>query len=334
MVGEHQEGISTLRKSLEIADSLGEERLIAHAKSRIARAYWHLLEYEKSLETLPEAIALMEQQGNLVEVSFSLSYVALCEQNLGKLKEAEQNFKKAIDLAHETGHLASVVYAKGLELQTDWVWESRIEGAQAILDSASRVGFLVNVILARFLIGHAKFHGGEKEEGLALCLETAALIESTDTAFQQFPNYLGEFAFCSGLSGRKEETLALAKKATELDKRAGIKSIPVFWGNAIATALTEPPNWKAMRSQMEDALTLAGRRGERPYLALTHFHYAELLHMQGEQGKSREQFAEAKALFSEMKMGCWLKAAAELEEKLGLELPQRLPTTPGSRHAT
>ena len=84
----------------------------------------------------------------------------------------------------------------------------------------------------------------------------------------------------------------------------------------MAAAQNSPPDWKKVAQHIEEGLACCEKLGARPDLALTHFHYAELLQKKGDHDAAREQLDQATALFRDMEMAWWLKQA----EKLGGEL--------------
>ena len=56
--------------------------------------------------------------------------------------------------------------------------------------------------------------------------------------------------------------------------------------------------------------------GERPYLAVAHFRYAEILHKKGDLDAARDQLDRAADLFHEIEMTWWSELADELRGRI------------------
>ncbi len=84
----------------------------------------------------------------------------------------------------------------------------------------------------------------------------------------------------------------------------------------MTAALNSPPDWKGADTHMGESIRLSRERGERPFLAVTHFRYAECLHKKGDLDAAREHLEQAEALFREMGMDWWMEQAEELGKRL------------------
>ena len=85
---------------------------------------------------------------------------------------------------------------------------------------------------------------------------------------------------------------------------------------AMAIALASSPVWRQVHRHMRKSIRLHQERGERPYLAIAYYHYAELLQKMGEPNQARDYLGQACTLFSDMGMAWWLEQAHKLNATL------------------
>ena len=125
-------------------------------------------------------------------------------------------------------------------------------------------------------------------------------------------------AECCLVAGLVDDGALYADKAME-HSRSGEKVgvTTALRAMAMAAAHDNPPDWAGVDTHMGQSIRLSRESGERPYLSLARFRYAECLHKKGDLDAAREQLDQADALFRDMGMDWWTEQAEGLRGRIG-----------------
>jgi hypothetical protein len=120
-----------------------------------------------------------------------------------------------------------------------------------------------------------------------------------------------------GLTLSLQEVREYAEHAFSLGQRGQNHRVPIAHrALGIAAAGDDDPDWDESLRHMEESLRVARAQGERPFEAVTHLRYAELMHKKDEREAAFEQLAEAEKLFAGLDMSWWSEQAAGLRGRI------------------
>ena len=125
-------------------------------------------------------------------------------------------------------------------------------------------------------------------------------------------------AFCYAKAGKMEEAKVTANKSLEWSQKGmkGFDSL-AYYVLAMTEAQKTPANLQQIDHTMKKGLRLCKKRGQRLWLTLGYFEYAQILSHTGDRQKAQEYLNQAIVMFTEMKMPWWLEQARDLETSLG-----------------
>jgi tetratricopeptide (TPR) repeat protein len=164
-------------------------------------------------------------------------------------------------------------------------------------------------------LGYAYALSGHLPEGVALLEEAVADPGATGSANHPlFLAYLGEAHL---LAGRRDDALAVARRALDLahrQKERGNEAWVLRLLGEVA-AHADPPDLPSADAHYRQALARADELGMRPLAAYCHLGLGRLCHHAGRDAAAREHLTTATTMYREMGMGFWLgQAETELAE--------------------
>ena len=224
--------------------------------------------------------------------------------------------EEAVRIAREVDHPRSLVFAhRSLGL----VSLRRGDLSQAIppleraveLCRVIQVPILFDVAAAH--LGYAYALSGRLPEGVALLEE--ALADPAATGTTNHPLFLAYLGEAHLLAGRRDDALAVARRALDLahrQKERGNEAWVLRLLGEIA-AQADPPDLESAEAHYRQALARADELGMRPLVAHCHLGLGKLYRRTGDAAKAQEHLTTATTMYREMGMSFWLeKADAEL----------------------
>ncbi len=320
-LNELDEALVTGTRALEIAQRLGDSKLLMLTTAYLEQAYYYRGEYEQVVDLATDNIALMpadwvqEYVGMSVPASvFGRAYLIMSLAEVGRFAEAAKYEAEAIQLAEPTQHAhtvswaylpASVLYL----LKGDWAKAlSRVEKWIATLQ-AGNVAIQLPWAIACSAWALAQL--GDAGEALKRVREGEQLLERQTRG--------GIFAHRSWayhavgraclLLGRLDEARRLGNRAVETSRRQ-----PGFVAHALrllGDIASHPDRFDAETSlaQYREALVLAQLHGMRSLVAHSHLGLSKLYRSTGQPEHARESLTNAITMYREMDMGFWVKQA-------------------------
>jgi len=156
------------------------------------------------------------------------------------------------------------------------------------------------------------------KESLILMEEALADPEATGTSHR--PLLLAYLAEAHLLAGRRDDAVAVARRALDLSHRQKERGSEAWVLRLLGeiAAHADPPNVESAEGHYTQALARADELGMRPVRAHCHLGLGKLFHRTGDRPKTAEHLTIAATMYREMGMGFWLeKAEAELGSLLG-----------------
>ena len=280
-------------------------------------------DYRRAIECLGRTVEALQddrryvryETGTLLSV-FAHDRLAWCLAELGEFAEAIAHSEDALRIAREIDHPPSLVVAdRGRGL----VPLRRGDFVQAILPLERSVE-LCRVTPAPALfdvsaawLGYAYALSGHLAEGVALLEEAVANPGATGSA--NHPLFLAHLGEAYLLAGRRDEALAVARRALDLahrQKERGNEAWVLRLLGEIA-AQADPSDLDSAQEHYRRALVRATELGMRPLVAHCHLGLGTLHRRTGDGAKAQEHLTTAATMYREMGMPFWLeKAVAEL----------------------
>jgi tetratricopeptide (TPR) repeat protein len=162
-------------------------------------------------------------------------------------------------------------------------------------------------------LGYAYSLSGRLAEGLALLEEAVADPRATGSANHPlFLAYLGEAHL---LAGRRDDALAVARRALDLahrQKERGNEAWVLRLLGEIATR-ADPPDLPSADAHYRQALARADELGMRPLVAHCHLGLGRLYRRAGDAAKAQEHLTTARSMYREMGMTFWLEKAEAVD---------------------
>ncbi len=283
--------LSSLQRSLALARSAGDLRLVAATLSHLGLLRWRSGRYDEALECYGRARALHEEAGDPFLPSLLLGNLGLVYHELGRFEQARATYQEALGLHADFGDLRSEALVSGNLglLLSEWGYAAP---ARARLEAALRIhrdlGDARMQCVNLGSLGAAALDRGDPGTARRRLEEARGLADALpgSHAAQVVRLRLGEVALATG---RGEEAGVLLEEALEaldaLGDRAGATQAAGALGELVA-GRGEAARADALLTRAEQALRALGSRYE---LAL-------LLCRRGRVAATGEAAAEAAAL--------------------------------------
>jgi tetratricopeptide (TPR) repeat protein len=319
-LGELDEALGKGVRAVEIAERLGDLRLLIPASSCLAQVLYHLADHERvaalvssSLARFPDDL-VQEDFGMPAQASILLRYwpvMSLAE--LGRFAEASRHAADSIQAAEarqDAGSMTTAHFAAGT--------------LQSLKGDATRqaVPFERRIAIARAgqpsMVGHTVAYSalelalrGEASLALDQIVEGEQLLEEQVRKGPIFPT--GQAFRSLGraylLLGRLDQARALAARARETSSR-----YPGWAAHAeqlLGDVAAHPDDFDAGRGEIHyrQALAVAEPRGMRPLVAHCHLGLGKLSRRTGKSEQAREHLTIATTMYGEMGMAYWLEQA-------------------------
>jgi tetratricopeptide (TPR) repeat protein len=220
--------------------------------------------------------------------------------------------EKATRIAREADHPASLVFAhralglvslrRGALMRAIPPLERAVEVRQV-----AQVRVLFDVAAAH--LGYAYGLSDRLPEGIALLEE--ALADPVATGTGNHPLFLAYLGEAHLLAGRRDDALAVARRALDLahrQKERGNEAWVLRLLGEIA-AQADPLDVESARAHYSQALTRADELGMRPLVAHCHLGLGKLYRRTGDHAKAGEHLTIATTMYREMDMRFWLEKA-------------------------
>lgn len=325
LFGELDEALAAGTRALEIAQRLGDGKLLIPATTILQQVHFYRGEHERVTILAGENLTLLPAESATEDFGLAAPpsvydrgrlIISLAE--LGRFAAATELEAEALQLAAETQHAYTVGWAHLAAswthlLRGDWALASPgVEHATAILRTRNVVPLLP------FAVGLSAWglaQLGEESEALSRLREGEQLLERHALSGQT--GTLGWFYAGLGRAalvlGRLENARRLGDRALEFSPRQ-----PGFAAHALqllGDVSTQPDQFDAARGEAHyrQALTLAEPRGMRPIVAHCHLGLGKLYRHQGgyrdARGRADEHLTTATTMYREMGMRFWQEQA-------------------------
>ena len=147
-----------------------------------------------------------------------------------------------------------------------------------------------------------------------------ALADPEATGTSHRPLLLAYLAEAHLLAGRRDDAVAVARRALDLSHRQKERGSEAWVLRLLGeiAAHADPPNVESAEGHYTQALVRADELRMRPLAAHCHLGLGKLFQRTGDRSKAAEYLTIAATMYREMDMAFWLeKAEAELGSPLG-----------------
>ena len=279
-------------------------------------------EYRSAVECLRRAQERLQGDGLYTDWELAAGSASLlarlvwCLAELGEFGEAMARSEEALRIAREIDHPASLVFAhrsiglvslrRGDLRHAIPPLEQAVEVCRAV-----QVRLLLDVAAAH--LGYAYALSDRLPEGIALLEE--ALADPAATGTGNHPLFLAHLGEAHLLAGRRDDALAVARRALDLahrQKERGNEAWVLRLLGEIA-AQADPPDLESAEAHYRQALARADELGMRPLAAHCHLGLGTLYRRTGDSANGPGASTTATTMYREMGMTFWLEQAeAEL----------------------
>ena len=165
-------------------------------------------------------------------------------------------------------------------------------------------------------LGYAYALSGRLPEGVALLEE--ALSDPAVTGIANHPLFLAYLGEAHLLAGRRDDALAVARRALDLARRQKERGNEAWVLRLLGeiAAQADPPDPESAQAHYSQALARADELGMRPLAAHCHLGLGKLYRRTGD-GGAQEHLTTATTMYREMDMGSWLGRAEAAVQGVG-----------------
>jgi DNA-binding winged helix-turn-helix (wHTH) protein/tetratricopeptide (TPR) repeat protein/class 3 adenylate cyclase len=343
IVGDVDGALAAGREALELAATLGDPALQAHASFRVGRAYASLGDYTRAAQLLRANVAALARSTPGDTRFFCLKSQAWLPQVLsllGEFVEGRRRGEEALRLALVDGqwqgdtpimaraHLGCLYLAQG-----DLAAAIRVFKEGLALCRAAGERTLLRYITGG--LGEAYALTGRVAEGLALLEEARRDDLRTGALGGGYVTHLRQLSAVSLLDGRVGEAQQHARQALDLareQKTRGQEALALCQlGDVHAHA--SPPDVPQAEARYREALTRAEALGMRPLQAHCHRGLGTLYARLGRREQACAELSAAIELYRAMDMTLWLiQAEAALAHIGGGGVPGELHAVSEAPH--
>jgi tetratricopeptide (TPR) repeat protein len=286
LVNAPREAIGYYRKVLEVAADLGDEELLALPSSVIGRALVSQGYFERAVPLLRQALAPLENTGNVLEWIHSLNFLGSSLAATGRYAEAlervEVASRKAAEIRSSTAMSLSLIHTCGSHMHAG-EREKMLATARSLVDAAEAPGAGVALYVGLGFLAWALGELGRFEEAdaaMARCREVARELGDRLVIADWFAVVDADIAL--GL-GRPDDAAVLAEKAVELAR--GMDGVFAearaqrVWACALEKAAAP---WPEVEEHLRASVRAAEAGGAKPELARTHALWGALCRDRGD----------------------------------------------------
>jgi tetratricopeptide (TPR) repeat protein len=329
IVGDVDGAMAAGWQALELAATLEDPALQAHASYRLGQAYVSIGDYNRAAEVLRGNVeALARSTSDVIRLLCIRSQAWLAEALgiLGEFAEGRRHGEEALRFAMGDGQCYYGPFAVHARLGCLYLAQGDLEAAIRVFEEglalcrASGNSAPLWAIVGG--LGEAYAHTGRLAEGLALLEEACRDDLRTSRLGGSYVIHLRQLSAVYLLAGRFDEAWQHACQAFELarqQKVRGNEACALFQLGAVH-AHANPPDVQQAEARCREALTLAEALGMRPLQAHCHRGLGTLYAKTGRQEQARAALATAIELYRAMEMTFWLpQAEATLVEAEGID---------------
>jgi class 3 adenylate cyclase len=320
MLGDPDRAVSSNRRALAIATSLGDFALEAAANLGLGIACHDLGEYRRAAECLNRNVASLQGErmygrygtAGLTSV-LSIMALAWCQAELGSFADGMATGEEGVRIARAVDHKLSLMFAD-VGLGQLYLVQGNLDRAIPTLergvatcrtwDFPSWLPWLASRLGAAYVLA------GRAADGIPLLeqsMEQAASMgwkaDASPLAARLSEAYLG--------AGRVQDAATLAARALDLaleHKGRGHQAWALRLRGEIASR-GDPPDVHQAESHYRQALALAEELGMRPLVAHCHLGLGKLYGRAGKREQARDHLTIAATMYREMRMSFWLEQA-------------------------
>jgi predicted ATPase/class 3 adenylate cyclase len=319
IMGNVDESGAFAQRCLNLAQNLADERLTAFGHNILGRLCLWKGECTKGIEQLEKAIPLADRAGIAAESFHSTTYIAAMHALTGNFPLAAAIRKRTYEAASKMGNLTMEAMATMMAICETWPlaeWAEAEASMAKVGHMAQRIGLPLFVMLSRCYEAYYDFYLGRGMQAVQSLKIALLRLESSGCNFGRVLNHamLADSSAVAGLAESARDSAERSMEGTKLGQGFGLEV--AHCARALATAQTIPADWQGAEADIQRALGICEVSGKRPYTAITHFRYAEILHKKGDLDRALAQLAEAEKLFAEMEMTWWSGQAAGLRARI------------------
>ena len=318
--GENQRALQTAQEGLEMAQDLGDPRLLAWSHYFLAWPHRALGNYETAVEHIDRALALAvtlpleERGGSTGSVSLLIcqAWSAWCRTETGEFVKGRADGEEAVRAA-EDGQDRYGIAAACFHLGDLYLRQGELALAERALSRSLEVIETADLqqvfpyTAAR--LGLTRVLLGNPNEGLPLLAEAVRLAEQDGTA-ESAPamTMLGEAYL---MLGRLEDAKGCATRARGIAVERSERGHEA-WALRLLGEIegqTSPGSTNQSSGYYTRAFTIGRELGMRPLVAHCHLGLGKLSRRTGQREQAQEHLSTATTMYREMDMRFWLERA-------------------------
>jgi class 3 adenylate cyclase/tetratricopeptide (TPR) repeat protein len=325
MTGDHTRAVTLGEGALDIADTLGDFPLRVRTNFYLGQAYHDLGDYRSAMDVLMRTMAslsgqLMYKRLGMAGVPavFCRTWLVWCLAELGEFDAGLARGQEGVAIAEAVDHPFSLVVAccgVGILFLRRGDFPQAISALERALGVCQDWHIPLMLPWVASALGAAYAQADRHTEALPL-LEQAVEEATSKGIMGRQSLQLAWLSEAHMLSGRSEQSLAVAEGALELSRKQrerGHEAHVLRLLGEIAASFA-PPGSDNAGKYYRQARTLADRLGMRPLVAHCHRGLGKLHCKTGQREHGQQHLTTAATMYHEMGMTYWSqKVEAELK---------------------
>jgi class 3 adenylate cyclase/tetratricopeptide (TPR) repeat protein len=339
LTGRSQEAVEPGRRTLRLAEQLGDASAEILAHCLLGQAYHDLGRYQASIETFCRSLELLrgreqERFPGLVILPSVLSrtWLAWSLADVGRFDEATRHAEEGMRIARDADAVfsrASATFARGLVAVT----RGDLAEGTGMLEETEQLcrEWQFNVWLPPVLalLGHADAVQGRTREGIARLEQAVGQAPGRNEIGHAL--WLALLAEAYLLAGRRDEAGQAAARARDVARARQARGDEAWAARVQADLLLDdgPSGAERAEAAYHEALRLASETGRRPVIADCHVGLGRVLRRGGLHAAADGHFAAALDAHRDMDTRFWRARVEGLMDMGDSERPPSpLPTAP------
>jgi class 3 adenylate cyclase/tetratricopeptide (TPR) repeat protein len=326
-LGDQERAAARFATSMELAQRLGDDRLVAQVHVNLGQSYAAATDYTRALEHLEEGLERKDRVpsgrgGARIATAmrsgtgraYALGYLGLVHGDMGQFDMAYNYLDEALSIVRAARSRAvegSILTQLAMVQLWHGAWDSCRATASAMQGTAEQVHGPYILAMSKTVSGYARFMLGAENEGIELLRGAASWLESTQVGLTLSWNQAC-LAEALALSKRRDEARVYAERA--LNRASALDRLgEVAAYRALGLAeMARGGNMDAARASFERALVAADRKRSPRDAAITHYRLAAAALHFGDSEQAARARDEAIAAFTSLKMDSYRLAAERL----------------------
>jgi tetratricopeptide (TPR) repeat protein len=315
MRGDYDISLEYAKKSLEMGENIGDQKVISGSLNTIADFYRIRGEFDDSLEYYRKSLAIDKKSDDLVFVAHKLNNIAILYYHKGEFDSALEFYENSNALYIKTGFQwgVSLTFMNiGCVHRNRGEYEEALEFFNRSLKSLEKRGDQQTIAQCLLNMGEVYYRTREFEKALDY-LEKSLVIENKISIQREMTYTYRIFAMVYCKMGKLQESLDFANKAFNLSTKIGYNENIAYSKMIFGMINGKQKKWKESIDEFEESLRIFNEMGMNLEEAESHFEFALMWKEKGDVEKARKHLNEARNIYEKLNLE---KHVAKIENEI------------------